>query len=151
MTRIFPIAALLLVAGCGQQEPPPTATNEAASAQATSETPEDVPDLEGQWSVAAIDGKPVSGGSAMTAGFAGGKASISSGCFRRAWTYTQKRNVVTFTADPGSSANCGGESPDAVQESAYAVVTNANIAIFRKDGSEANLSGTGGTVTLERR
>ena len=87
----------------------------------------------------------------MTASFAGGKASIASGCLRRAWTYTQKRNVVSFTADPGGSSNCKAAAPAREQETAYAAFSGATIAIFGKEGKEANLSGTGGNLTLERR
>ncbi len=86
----------------------------------------------------------------MTAVIGGGKAGISTGCLRRAWTYTQKRNVVAFAADPGGSSNCG-RTPSGDEEIAYAALNEANIAIFGKEGKEASLSGTGGTLTLERR
>jgi hypothetical protein len=151
MTRILPIAALLLVSACGQQEQAPAAANEANSATASADTPVAVPALAGAWSVAAIDGRPVGADSAMIANFDGGKVSISSGCLRRAWTYTQKRNVVAFSVNPGGSANCGGGTPSGDQEAVYAVLTQANIVIFGKGGSEASLSGTGGGLTLKRR
>ena len=145
MRRSFALAALLSIAACGQQQDPaPPPANESAAAV---EKP--APTLEGQWSVAALDGRPVGASSAMTASFAAGKASISSGCLRRAWTYTQKKNVVTFAVDSGGSSNCGGTSGE--QETAFAALTEANIAIFNKDGSEASLSGTGGNLTLRRR
>jgi hypothetical protein len=149
MRRFFVIAAILSIAACGQQEAASPPANEPAAA---GEAPAaETPALEGQWSVAALDGRPVGAASAMTASFAGGKASISSGCLRRAWTYTQKRNVVSFAADPGGSANCEGRGTTAEQETAYAALQEASIAIFSKDGSEANLSGTGGNLTLRRR
>ena len=152
MNRTLTIAALLLAAGCSQQDQPAAPSNESNEVSAT-ETPAAqrvVPTLEGQWTVAAIDGAPIDAASAMTASFAGGKAVISSGCLRRGWTYTQKRNVVSFTNDPGSSANCGG-GPSGQQESAYIALEQASIAIFNKDGGEAGLSGTGGNLTLKRR
>ena len=148
MFRTLTVAALLLVTACGQQESSPPATNEAVAAP---ETPKAVPLLEGQWQVTAIDGKPVAGASAMTASFGGGKASIAAGCLRRAWTYTQKGNIVSFATDAGGSANCGGSTPDASQEAAYAILGKAAMAIFAKDGKQASLSGTGGNLTLERR
>jgi hypothetical protein len=129
-------------------------SNEANEAAVASDMPvaeAAVPALDGQWSVAAIDGKPVSAGSAMTATFAAGRVNIASGCIRRGWTYTQKGNVVSFATDPGSSANCGGGVPSGEQEIAYAALERASIAIFDKDGKEANLSGTGGNLTLRRR
>ena len=154
MKRTLTIAALLFVAGCSQQEgQQATPTNEANEAVAAQEAPAattSVPTLEGQWTVAAIDGAPIGAGSAMTASFAAGKAIISSGCLRRGWKYTQKRNVVSFTNDPGSSANCGG-GPSGEQESAYIALEQASIAIFNKEGKEASLSGTGGNLTLQRR
>lgn len=146
--RSLPIlSALLFAAACTQQSPEPPANQTANAAEPTAEAR--VPALEGQWGLASIDGNPVAG-SAMTATFAGGKAVISAGCFKRAWTYTQKRNVVAFTPDPSGSANCG-TPPSAEQEMAHTAMSQASIAIFGKDGSEANLSGTGGNLTLQRR
>ena len=152
MHRTLTIAALLFVAGCSQQDQPGTPSNESNEAAATKApaAQQAVPTLEGQWTVAAIDGAPIGAASAMTASFAGGKAIISSGCLRRGWTYRQERNVVSFTNDPGSSANCGG-GPSGVQESAYIALEKASIAIFNKDGAEASLSGAGGNLTLKRR
>ena len=152
MRRYIAIAALLSIAACGQQQDPsPPTANESApvAEQPAAGRPE--PNLEGQWSVAALDGRPVGAASAMTASFERGKASISSGCLRRAWTYTQKRNVVSFAADQGGSANCEGRGSTAEQETAYSALQEASIAIFNKDGSEASLSGTGGNLTLRRR
>ncbi len=148
MTRILTIAAVLLALGCARQEADAPAAEENAAAPSAPAAAEVVPTLEGRWRAAAIDGKPVAG--AMTASFAGGKASISSGCFRRAWDYTQKRNMVAFTTSPGGSSNCGGQAPGTDEESAYAVIDGANIAVFGKGGKEATLSGTGGTLTLAR-
>jgi len=150
MTRMMAAAALLLVAACGQHEDHNVAANEAAEAPAAPAAADSVPSLDGQWRVASIDGKPV-GESSMTASFADGKASIAAGCVRRGLTYTQKRNVVSFTIDPGGSANCEGRGTSAEHEAAYAALQGASIAIFGKEGKEANLSGTGGNLALERR
>ena len=142
------LVAMLMTAACGQEDkasPPP---NELAAAPSAPEAAAEVPALEGQWTVAAVDGKPLSATS--TAAFQGGKATISSGCHRRAWTYTQKGNVVAFTADPGGSSSCG-DGTSAEQEAAFAAMEGASMAIFGKDGAEATLSGTGGTLTLQRR
>ena len=148
MRRSIALAALLPIAACGQQDPAPPPANESAVAVEGPAVEKPAPTLEGQWTVAALDGRPVGAASAMTASFAGGRASISSGCLRRAWTYAQKKNVVTFSVDSGGSSNCGGTSGE--QETAFAALTAANIAIFNKDGSEASLSGTGGNLTLRR-
>jgi hypothetical protein len=87
----------------------------------------------------------------MTAAITKDSITLSTGCIRRAWTYTQKRNIVAFTSSPGGSSNCGGRSPGADAETAYAALNDATMAIVSKDGKEAGLSGIGGTLTLERR
>jgi hypothetical protein len=149
--RKLGLAALLLVAACGQEVDRPAAANEVADAPAAAPAADSVPSLEGQWRVAAIDGRPVSAGSVMTASFAGGKATIASGCVRRGLTYSQTRNVVTFAADPSGSSNCEGRGTSAEHETAYVALQGASIALFGKQGKEANLSGNGGNLALERR
>ena len=149
MIRASIIAALLLVAACSQQEPAATPANDSAAATKSTAAEQQTPKLEGQWTVAARDGRPL--GAAMTASFSGGKASIAAGCVRRAWTYSQAGNVVSFTADPAGSSNCEGQGTSAEQETAVVALQEATIVIFSKDGSEANLSGTGGNLSLRRR
>ena len=147
MTRALPFAILIFVAACSQQDRPTAPNNERAAAPTTPVAKAAVPSLDGDWRVTAIAGQPVSG---MAAAFADGRASISAGCLRRGWTYKQDRNLVAFTGAPGRSSNCG-RSPSAEEETAFTAIGDANLAIFAKDGSEATLSGTGGTLTLERR
>ena len=150
MTRLLPIAALLLVVAC--EKPESSAAPNSDNATATPAAPTataDIPSLEGNWRVTMIEGQDAVA-LGMTAAMAGGKASLSTGCLRRAWTYTQNRNVVAFIASPGASTNCG-RSPSGDEETAYTAINDANIAIFGKDGKEASLSGTGGTLTLQRR
>ena len=152
MFRTPIVASLLLASACSQQDKAAAPSNEVNEAAAAERAPADaktVPSLEGPWSVAAIDGRPVSSGS-MSATFKGRTAVIAAGCIRRAWTYTQKGNIVSFATDPGGSANCGGGT-SGEQESAFAALEKTSIAIFNKDGSEASLSGTGGNLTLQRR
>lgn len=149
MIRILPIAALLLAASCRQEESPPEPTNETATAAEPAAKAE-VPSLEGSWQVTMIEGieaKPIG----MTATIGGGRASLAMGCFRRAWTYSQKGNLVDFTSSPGGSSNCGGQTPGAQAETAYAALEDVNIAIFSSDGKRADLSGGAGNLTLERR
>ena len=145
--RSIAIAALLSLAACGQQQASPPPANETAAAPEAQ--PAETPKLDGDWRVAAIDGKPVEG-AGMAASFAAGQASLSAGCVRRAFAYTQKRNVVSFTANPAGSSNCEGQGASAEQATASDALQQASIVIFNKDGSEANLSGTGGNLTLRR-
>ena len=159
MNRALAIAALMFVAACSQQDKTPAAGNVSTdTAEATSDNApaasldagNAVPTLAGEWRVAAVNGKPA-GASAVAASFQDGKASLASGCFRRAWSYTQKRNVVAFSANPGGSANCGGEVPSEIMQSAEGALGDATMAIFTDNGSEASLSGYGGIIKLERR
>ena len=147
MRPFLAIAAMLTLAACGQQEAPPPANETAAAPEAK---PAETPKLDGDWRVAAIDGKPVEG-AAMAASFAAGRASLSAGCVRRAFAYTQKRNVVSFTVNPAGSSNCEGQGASAEQATAADALQQASIVIFNQDGSEANLSGNGGNLKLQRR
>jgi heat shock protein HslJ len=148
MTRLLPIFALLVIAGCDQRDSNVTPPgNEAAAAPAGPSAAAETPSLEGNWKVATIGGREVAG---MIAVLGSGKATISAGCFRRAWTYTQNRNVVAFTAAPSGSSNCAGQ-PSADEEAAHSAISDANMAIFAKEGKEVSLSGTGGMLTLQRR
>ena len=149
MTRTLPLAALLLIAACGQREESAAPPSNEAAAEASAPAAAEVPSLEGEWRVAMVEGRDVAK-LGMSAALGGGKASISTGCLRRAWTYTQKRNVVSFAADPAGSSNCG-QPPSGDEETAYAALNEANMVIFDQGGKEASLSGTGGTLTLQRR
>ena len=148
MTRCLPIAALLAVSACNQQDASAPARNEAPAE--TAAAPAEVPSLEGGWRVTGVGGVPDAGSAGMTASFGGGTVTLATGCLRRAWTYTQSKNLVSFTASPSGSANCGGQAPGVAAETAYAALGAANMAVFMKDGKQVSLSGTGGTLTMER-
>jgi hypothetical protein len=150
MNRFLTIATLLLIAGCAQQKDSNAPTSNDAEAAPAETAAATVPALEGEWQVAKVDGRPVGPGSAMVAAFGDDKVRIAAGCSHRAWTFTQKRNIVSFSADPGGSANCENP-PNSDQEAAIHALDRATMAIFDKDGREANLSGNGGNVTLVRR
>ena len=150
--RVLTSVALLLVAGCSQQqaEKAEATANEAAANRPADTAKPEVPALDGQWQLSKIDGRPLDRGSSTVASFGGGKLSITAGCSRRAWTFTQKRNIVAFTADPGGISNCQSP-PNVDQEAAIHALDRATMAIFTNEGREANLSGDGGNVTLVRR
>lgn len=147
MKYLLSISTLMLAACNQQDETPGPVQNEQAEAVAPAA---EVPSLEGGWEVTMAEGRDASA-MGMTASFAGGSATLSTGCFRRGWRYTQKRNAVAFTTSPSGSSNCGGSRPGAAEEGAFAALAESNIAIFAKEGKEATLSGTAGTLTLERR
>ena len=150
MYRAFPLALILLAAGCDSRDASTPAAANVAD-QASAAAPAEVPSLEGSWAVSRVGGVADAAGLGMTASISKDSVTLSTGCIKRAWAYSQKRNVVAFTSSPGGSSNCGGAAPSAGAEAAYAALSEANIAIFSKDGKEASLSGTGGTLTLERR
>ncbi|RIX32558.1 hypothetical protein [Sphingomonas edaphi] len=147
MKYLLPLITLMLAACNQQDDAPAPVQNEPAETPAAAE---EVPSLEGSWNVTMAEGRDASA-MGMTASFAGGSATLSTGCFRRGWTYTQQRNAVAFTTSPSGSSNCGGSRPGASEEGAFAALAESNIAIFGKEGKEATLSGTAGTLTLERR
>src|SRR5262245_11748079 len=102
MLRNLGIAGLLLAAGCTQEaSQTEVAADEAmsnesvgvAASNASVAAPTGVPLLDGEWQLSKIDGRPVDG-AATVASFSGGKLRLAAGCNRRAWTFTQKRNIV---------------------------------------------------------
>jgi len=143
MNRTLLLIALLLVTACDRQEAPnapaPTVAKAPAPAPVVKAA---VPSLKGQWRVTtptALD---------LTVGE--GQATLSSGCLRRGFTFRQDRNQVAFTSSPAGSANCG-RSPSVAEETAFAALADANLAVFGKDGRDVTLSGFGGMLSLERR
>jgi hypothetical protein len=150
MPRFLTIAALLLVVACSR--PADQSAEAANDVAATAREPEraSTPLLEGEWQLTKVDGSPIDGGSTVVATFGGGTVRVAAGCLRRTWSFTQKRNIVSFAADPNGSANCE-VSPTTDQEAAFHALDRATMAIFDKQGREANLSGNGGNVTLVRR
>lgn len=143
MNRTLPLIALLLVSACERQEQPAAPT--AAEAPAPPPAPvvkAAVPSLEGKWRVTAP--------AALDLAISGGKATLSSGCTRRGFTFRQDRNAVVFTSAPSDSTNCGSP-PSAADEAAFAALGDANLAVFDGDGRKATLTGLGGMLALERR
>ena len=147
MNRILPIFALLFVSACDRQEPSVApATNAVAEAPSLPAVKAPVPALKGEWRVVTVSGNPAT----MALSVGDGRATMSAGCLRRGFTYTQDRNRVAFAAAPAGSSNCG-RSPRGDEEAAFAALGESNMAIFGKDGRDLTLSGFGGTLTLERR
>ena len=149
MIRIAPLAALLLLSACNGETRTEQPINDAAAKEEPTPAAE-VALLAGEWNVTRVEGQDTAG-LGMTASFNGGQASLATGCLRRAWTYTQARNIVSFKTNPAGSTNCEGRTPSGTDETAYAAVDGANIVIFARDGREASLSGTGGNLALQRR
>lgn len=148
MLRTASIAVFLLLSACNGETKTEQPANDPVAEDVKPAA--SVPELAGEWRVTKIEGRDTAG-LGMTANFSGGQAALVTGCIRRAWTYTQNRNVVSFTSNPAGSSNCGGGTPSGDAETAYAALEGANIAIFAKEGVEASLSGAGGNLTLERR
>lgn len=143
MNRIAPLLALTLLAACDRQEAPaaPVPTTAVAPAPAPL-VKAAIPSLKGQWRVTAPATLDLTVGE--------GQATLSSGCLRRGFTFRQDRSQVAFASAPAGSSNCG-RSPSAAEESAFAALAEANLAMFAKDDREVTLSGYGGILKLERR
>lgn len=148
MSRLAFVAVLFLLSACNSEpRPEQTASNVTVE---EAEPVVEVPELAGEWRVTKIEGGDAAG-LGMIADFNAGRATLATGCVRRAWTYTQRRNIVSFKTNPAGSSNCDGRTPSGTEETAYAALDGATIAIFAKEGQEASLSGSGGNLTLERR
>ena len=156
MFRSFVVPSLLLLAACGQQDAAPAPdTNTEANVAKTADTSAptqsavptaDKPKLDGDWSVVDVKGDPVSG---VGVGFHGGLATVSAGCLKRSWSYTQNGGAVTFKPG-GVGANCG-RSTTVAEETVFQALSESNMAIFEDDGRKVSLTGYGGSVTLARR
>ena len=147
MIRILPLAGFLLLAGCGQPDQAAPAANDMAQIAPAPQAA--VPSLAGEWRITGVTGTPTSG-EAMTIVFADGRASVTAGCLRRAASYTQDRNAVDFAAFSPSGGDCS-RLPSAQEDLTFVALDDANLAIFGEDGSQTSLSGSGGTLALERR
>ena len=147
MKHAILLFASLLVAACNQQDQAAPAPNKVAETPTPPVAKAPVPSLEGAWKVASAGSDS---GTGLTLTLGKGKATMAAGCLRRGFTYKQDRNQVSFASDPAGSSNCGS-SPTAGQEAAFAVLTDANLAVFGKDGREVTLTGYGGALILERR
>lgn len=136
----------LCLAGCSPSAEQPVANE--AQAPAAEQKPAEVPSLAGEWNVTASGGKPLTQVFPMTANVSANEVVINSECMRFTWTYTQDRNVVTFK--PGAVRRCARNQTQNENEVQRAV-DRANIALFSGEGREVQLSGSGGTVALERK
>ena len=142
MNRTLSIVALLMVASCGQPDQPAAPAKETVAAAPSPVAKAAIPSLKGQWRMstpAALD---------LTIGE--GQATLSSGCLRRGFTFRQDGNQVAFASAPAGSSNCG-RSPSLAEETAFAALADANLAVFATDGRKVMLSGLGGMLALERR
>ena len=143
MNRMIPLLALTLLAACDRQDPPAApAPTAAAPAPTAAKAKAPVQPLDGKWRLA----EPA----ALDLVIGGGKATLSSGCLRRGYTFKQDRNQVAFNSSPAGSSNCG-RSPSAAEEAAFAALADANLVLFGEDPGQVTLSGYGGTLAISRR
>ncbi len=149
MIRILPVVASLLLAACSQQEQAAPPSNKTAEVAPEPAAKAPVPSLQGAWRITAITGAPTTG-STITVTLGEGRANLSADCLRRTGTYSQDRNTVDFAPFTPGGGDCG-RMPSGQEEMTFSAFQDANLAIFDQDGSEVSLSGTSGTLTLERR
>jgi hypothetical protein len=144
---IFLILGLALAACSKPAEQQPAANNAAApEANAVAQAP--VPSLEGEWVVDQTNGKTPDQVWPMTAEATKDRFTIHSECRTMSWTYTQNRNLVTFT--PVAGGECSRVRSPA-EDIANATVKLANIAMFSDEGRTVQISGPGGTISMSRR
>jgi hypothetical protein len=145
MRFMFVPAALLSLAACSQPaEQQPAAANEALSETVQAA----VPSLEGEWVVELANGKALDQMWPMTASATKDRFTIASDCRRMSWTFKQDRNFVQFT--PAGGAECGRVRSPA-ELLADSSVKLAQTVIFEDEGSSAQISGSGGTLSMKRR
>lgn len=147
MNRLLATIAILSIAGCS-----PAAEEEAAApadnvTEAAAAPQEEVPSLEGQWTVTQIQNAPLQQAYTMRANVGPDRLTIESDCVRKAWDYTQNRNVVSFTKAEVPSC---GRVPTPDEEVIEKAIGNATIVIFSNEGQEAQFSGAGGSVTMTK-
>jgi hypothetical protein len=145
MRFMFVPAALLSLAACSQPaEQQPAAANETLSETVQAA----VPSLEGEWVVELANGKALDQMWPMTASATKDRFTIASDCRRMSWTFKQDRNFVQFT--PAGGAECGRVRSPA-ELLADSSVKLAQTVIFEDEGSSAQISGSGGTLSMKRR
>ncbi len=148
MRLTFLFAALFALAACSQPaEQQPVPNNEAA-ADITETAQASVPSLEGEWVVEQANGKAPDQLWPMTASATKDRFTITSDCRKMSWTFRQDRNLVQFT--PAAGVECGRvRSPGELL--ADSTVKLAQTVIFGDEGRTAQISGSGGTISMKRR
>jgi hypothetical protein len=147
MRTILLSAALLSLAACSEPaEQQRGSTNEAA-AEITETAQAAVPSLEGEWVVEQANGKAPDQLWPMTASATKDRFTITSDCRKMSWTFKQDRNFVQFT--PAAGVECGRvRSPG--EHLADSTVKLAQTVIFEDGGRRAQISGSGGTISMKR-
>jgi hypothetical protein len=147
MRTILLSAVLLSLAACSEPaEQQPASTNEAA-AEITETAQAPVPSLEGEWLVEQANGKAPDQLWPMTASATKDRFTITSDCRKMSWTFKQDRNFVQFT--PAAGVECGRVRSPA-EHLADSTVKLAQTVIFEDGGRRAQISGSGGTISMKR-
>ena len=148
MRFMFVPAALLSLAACSEPaDQQPATANEMANDTANEAVQAAVPSLEGEWVVEQANGKAPDQLWPMTASATKDRFTITSDCRKMSWTFKQDRNFVQFTPAPG--VECGRvRSPG--EHLADSTVKLAQTVIFEDGGRRAQISGSGGTISMKR-
>ena len=147
MKKFLLSLAALSLAACSQPAEQQTAENNAvAEANATAQVP--VTSLEGELVVEQANSKALDQIWPMTAEATKDRFTISSECRKMSWTYKQDRNFAQFT--PAAGVECGRVRSPA-ENLANSTVKLAQTVIFSDEGRTAQISGSGGTITMSRR
>ncbi len=136
----------LLVAACSPAAGD-KAVNEAEPAVAEA-LPAATPSLAGEWRVTALDGEPLTQIFTMNATVTGDRFMIRSDCLQLNWNFTQAGPGLSLTSPSAVDCPRGRTVNEVLAER---VMGGVNMVLFSEDGSEVQLSGNRGTLTMTRR
>ena len=149
MTRTIFTLAVMALAACSKEAPPPANDVNVAETN-TVQAPAAVPSLVGSWTVSQISGQAPNQVWPMTAQISADKFVLVSECRKLGYDFHQDRNVIRLTPNVAASASCGrAKSPAEI--AIEKPLSLANIAMFSNEGSSVELSGPGGRIMMTRK
>ena len=150
MNRTILTLAIISLAACSKDAPPPATNDVNAVETNTAEAPAAVPSLVGTWTVSQINGQAPNQVWPMTAQISADKFVLVSECRKLGYDFHQDRNLIHLTPSAAASANCG-RSKSPAEQFIEKPLSMANIAMFSNEGRSVELSGAGGRIMMTRK